>query len=156
MELMTRSDAVEQPRSEHRTTPPSWSVGASCNPKLQVLLIDDEIEQLLPLADVLRRAGIAPTIATSDDEAIFDVQMSRPDVVVLDAEMADRSLLSRLRALASKLPLVLMISVPSREPQIAAMLAIAGVSGIEKPADARRLLGLLCDARRLSAIADRT
>jgi len=156
MEFMTRSDAVEPPRSERRTTPTRWFVGASCNRKLQVLLIDDEIEQLLPLADVLRRAGIAPTIATSDDEAIFDVQMSRPDVVVLDAEMADRSLLSRLRALASKLPLVLMISVPSREPQIAAMLAIAGVSGIEKPVDARRLLGLLCDACRLSAIADRT
>jgi DNA-binding response OmpR family regulator len=156
MEFMTRSDAVEQPRSERCTTPPSWPVGASCNRKLQVLLIDDEIEQLLPLADVLRRAGIAPTIATSDEEAIFDVQMSQPDVVVLDAEMADHSLISRLRALASKLPLVLMISVPSREPQIAAMLEIAGVSGIEKPVDARRLLGLLCDARRCSAIADRT
>lgn len=116
----------------------------SHNTKLQVLLVHDELEQLLPLADVLRHAGMAPTIATSDAEAVFDVQTSLPDVVVLDAEMAVRSLLSRIRALGAELPVVLMIG--ARDPQIAAMLAIAGVSSITKPVDARQLIGLLRDA----------
>ena len=149
---MTRSDAVEQPRSKRCTTPPPrWPDSAFGTRRLQVLLIDDEIEQLLPLADVLRRAGIAPTIATSDAEAIFDVRLSPPDVVVLGAEMAHRSLVSQIRALAPKLPLILMISIPSYDAEIAAMLALAGGFGIEKPVDPQRLLGLLSDHRRPGA-----
>lgn len=153
---MTRSDAVAQPRSKRCTTSPSSFVDEPRTAKLQILLVGDELEQLLPLADVLRHAGMVPTIATSDVEALYDVQMSRPDVVVLDAEMADRSLLSRLRALVAKLPVVLMISVPAHGPQITTMLALDGVVCVEKPVDARRLLDLLSDARRAPATADRT
>ena len=143
---MTRSDVVEQPRSKRFTTPPSCSVSALRSTRLQVLLIDDEIEQLLPLAATLRRAGMVPTIATSDEEALFDVRTSRPDIVVIDAEMADRSLLVGIRALVAKVPMVLMISDPTHDPKIAAMLAIAGVACVEKPVHARRLLELLSDA----------
>ena len=153
---MTRSAAVEQPRSRRCSTPPSWFVGAPGNTKLQVLLIDDEIEQLLPLADALRRAGMLPTIATSDEEALFYVRISPPDVVVLDAEMADRSLLVGIPALAAELPLVLMISAPTNDPRIAAMLAIAGVACVEKPVHAWRLVELLSDAHRAATTANRT
>ena len=85
--------------------------GAPCATRLSVLLVDDEIEHLLRVADVLRYAGMLPTIATSDEEALFDVRTSRPDVVVLDADMADRGLLARIREHVAKLPLVLMIRV---------------------------------------------
>ncbi len=145
---MTRSDVDERPRSKCCATPPSWSVCAPTGTKLQVLLIDDEIEQLLPLADALHRAGMVPTIATSAEEALFDVRTSQPDVVVLDAEMADRSLLVGIRALVAKLPLVLMISAPTHDPKIAAMLAIDGVVCVEKPVHAWRLLELLSKSEK--------
>lgn len=144
---MTRCIVVDELRSTSTATP---SQSTTRQTRLRVLLIDDEIEQLLPLADVLHRAGFVPTIATSDDEALFDVETSPPDVVVVDAEMVDRSLLARLRALISKLPLVLVIGAPTDAPRIAATLATAGVAYIEKPVKARELLDLLSDASRFS------
>lgn len=144
---MTRSDAGDEPRSKQVASSPSWSVGAPGAPGLQVLLIDDEIEQLLPLADVLRRAGLAPMIATSDEEALFHVQTSPPDVVVIDAEMAARSLLCRLRAVVADLPCVLMLRVPAHDAQIAPMLEVDGIVCVEKPVDARQLIRLLSDRR---------
>jgi DNA-binding response OmpR family regulator len=152
---MTRSDAADEPRSKRAVNLSSWPGGAPGMPgtaKLKVLLIDDEVEQLLPLADVLRRAGLAPMIATSDDEALFHVETSPPDVVVIDAEMAERSLLWRLRVVVSNLPCVLMISVSAHDAQLAPMLAIAGVACVEKPVDARHLIRLLSDVHRFAAI----
>lgn len=139
---MTRT-RVEEPRSRL----PAWP-GCAHPLRLQVLLVDDEIDQLLPLADVLRRAGLAPTIATSVDEAEFEVRMSPPDVVVVDAELADRNLLARLRTMVSTLPVVLMSPDARPDAIWRAMLAIAGVVYVEKPVDARRLVELLSDASR--------
>ena len=147
---MTRSDVADEPRTR-RASLPGWSAGVPGVLPLQVLLIDDEVEQLLPLADVLRRAGLAPMIATSDDEALFHVQTAPPDVVVVDAEMAARSLLGRLRAVVSNLPCVLMISVPAHDARLAAMLAMAGVACIEKPVDAQHLIRLISDTRPFTA-----
>ena len=119
------------------------------------MLIDDEMEHLLPLADLLRQSGIVPTIATSDEEALFDIRMSRPDLVVLDAKMAHRGLLVAIRAHVPTLPLVLMISDPTDDPNIAAMLEIADVTCVEKPVHAWRLLELLSDARHIPATTSR-
>ena len=148
---MTRSDVADEPRTR-RASAPSWPAGAPGVLPLQVLLIDDEIEHLLPLADVLRRAGLAPMIATSADEALFHVATAPPDVVVVDAEMAERSLLERLRAVVSNLPCVLMLRVPAHDAQLPAMLATSGVACIEKPVDARQLIRLLSDARPFTAM----
>jgi two-component system, OmpR family, alkaline phosphatase synthesis response regulator PhoP len=144
---MNRSAVVEEPRSKPATSPPHSVVRKN---RLRVLLIDDEIEHLLPLADVLDHAGFVPTIASSGDEALFDIETSPPDVVVVDAAMADPSLLSGLRAVISKRPLVLMISVPLHDARIASMLATTGVAYIEKPVIAQELLDLLSDANRLA------
>lgn len=149
---MTRSDAADEPCSKYAASLPSWAAGAPGTAELEVLLIDDEIEQLLPLADVLRRSGLAPMIATSDDEALFHVGTSPPDVVVIDAGMAERGLLDELRAVVSNLPCVLMISAPAHDAQIAPMLAISGVACVEKPVDARQLIRLLVDAQRFAAV----
>lgn len=113
---------------------------------LRVLLVDAEIDQLLPLADALHRAGLDASIATSADEALFDLEASPPDVVVLDEEMADTSVLSRLRAVAPMLPIVLMATAPASAPRLAALLAIASVTHLQRPVEARMLLELLSDA----------
>ena len=76
------------------------------------------------------------------------MKMSPPDVVVLDVTMADRGLLSRLRALISPLPVVLMRSAARHDALWGAMLATIGVACIDKPVDARRLLGMLSDSKR--------
>jgi len=144
---MTRSNVVEEVRSNRVPRPATWP-GCVSQRGLKVLLVDDEIDQLLPLADVLRRAGLAATIATSDDEVLFEVRVSPPDVVVLDAVMADRGLLYQLRALISTLPVVLMNSGARHDAMWGAMLATAGVASIDKPVDARQLLDLLSDSSR--------
>ena len=114
--------------------------------RLQVLLVDDEIEKLLPLCDALRRAGLAPTIATSIDELLFKIQMCPPDVVVLDAEMANRALFAQLHATA--LPVVLVNSAKRHDMMWRAMLATIGVTCIDKPIDAGMLVELLSDSSR--------
>jgi len=144
---MTRSNVVEEVRSNRVARPATWP-GCVSQRGLKVLLVDDEIDQLLPLADVLRRAGLAATIATSDDEVLFEVRVSPPDVVVLDAEMADRGLLYQLRALISTLPVVLMNSGARHDAMWGAMLATVGVASIDKPVEARQLLDLLSDSSR--------
>jgi DNA-binding NtrC family response regulator len=147
---MSRSSVVvEEVRSNRVPRPPTWA-GCASRSWLQVLLVDDEIDQLLPLADVLRHAGMAPTIATSVDEVLFEVEMSSPDVVVLDADMADRGLLSQLRALISTLPVVLMNSGARHDAMWGAMLATVGVACIDKPVDARKLIDLLSDSSRFT------
>ena len=147
--LMSRSSVVvEEVRSNRVPRPPTWA-GAS-RFRLRVLLVDDEIDQLLPLADILRHGGMAATIATSVDEVLFEVQMSSPDVVVLDADMADRGLFSQLRALISTLPVVLMNSGTRHDAMWGAMLATVGVACIAKPVDARKLIDLLSDSSRFT------
>ncbi len=151
---MNRSAALHQPRSQPRRTPSRCFASELRPARHQVLLIDQEIDHLLPLADALRRAGMVTTIATSDEEALFYVRTSQPDVVVLDAEMADRSLLAGIRTIVAKLPLVLMIGVPTHDPAIAAMLAISGVACVAKPVPAWRLLELISDAHPSSTGVD--
>jgi DNA-binding response OmpR family regulator len=109
------------------------------------LLIDDEIEALLPLAETLRRAGLAPTIATSLDEALFLVAMAPPDIVVIDVHMAACSLLQRLRSQIAHVRFVLMVGVPANDAEIPALLAIDGVAFVEKPVHARQLIRTLAD-----------
>jgi DNA-binding NtrC family response regulator len=144
---MTRSNVVEEVRSNRVPRSAPWA-GCASQLALEVLLADDEIDQLLPLADLLRRAGLAPTIATSADEVVFEVRMSPPDVIVLDAEMAARGLLYQLRALISTVPIVLMNSGARQDAMWTAMLAMVGVASIDKPVDARKVLDLLSDSRR--------
>lgn len=120
---------------------------------LKVLLVDDEIDLLLPLADALRCGGLAATIATSSDEVVFEIGMSPPDVVVLDSELADRGLLAQVRALIATLPVVLMNSAGRPDVTWKAMLATIGVTCVERPIDAPMLLALLSDASRFQRAA---
>jgi len=143
---MSRSGLASVLRAHRSPRPPRWAWAAALRARPQVLLVDDEIDLLLPLADALRAAGLAACIATSRDEALFDVAASPPAVMVLDAELADRQLLIRLRAQVAMLPIVLTSTAPATEPRIAALLAIAGVTHIAKPIEAPRLLDLLSNA----------
>lgn len=143
---MSRSGLAFVPRAQRSPSPPRWLRAAALKTRPQVLLVDDEIDHLLPLADALRAAGLAACIATSRDEALFDVAASPPAVVVLDEKLADRPLLLRLRAQVAMLPIVLTSTAPATEPRIAALLAIAGVTHIAKPIEAPRLLDLLSNA----------
>jgi len=127
-----------------------------CQRRLKVLLVDVEIGHLLPLTEVLRRSGLAATIATSDDEALFEVRVSPPDVVVLDAEIADRGLMNQLRSMISTLPVVLMSSAARHDALWGAMLASVGVTYIDKPVDVQKLLDLLQTQAALSRAVDET
>ena len=140
---MSRSSLAFVHRAHHSASPLSRARAAPLEARLQVLLVDDEIDHLLPLADALHAAGFAACIATSRDEALFDVASSPPAVVVLDADMADRLMLSRIRGLAAMLPIVLTSSAPATEPRIAAQLAIAGVTHLAKPIEVQKLVDLL-------------
>ena len=136
----------QAPLHAHRARPRSRFVSVPHPGRLHVLLVDDEIHPLLPLADALRGAGMMTTLATSDEEALCDVRMSRPDVVVLDANIAERGLLVGIRAVLPSLPVVLMIRVPVHDPALRALLASAHVTYIEKPVHALQLLEVVLDA----------
>ena len=148
---MSRSAVAAVLRSHHTPSPARRATKTGAvETGLRVLLVDAEIDRLLPLADALHRAGLVASIATSTDEAFFDIEASPLDVVVLDGEMADAPLLARLRAVPSMLPIVLMTTAPApaTAPRLAALLAIADVTWLQRPVEAQTLLELLSDASR--------
>lgn len=108
----------------------------------RVLFVNDEIEQLLPFVDLLRVEGIVPTLATSNIEALADVDDDPPDIVVIDAEMqhgAGLTLLAQLRERRPALPVVLIVGTSPRHPLLEACRGAV----LEKPLDISRLSQLL-------------
>lgn len=64
-----------------------------------VVLVEDEPNIALSLAFILRRAGYEVTCVDDGANAIFEIQNRRPDIVILDVMLPNRSGLEILRDL---------------------------------------------------------
>jgi two-component system CheB/CheR fusion protein len=63
----------------------------SGKPPLRVLIVDDQRDMLMTLGILLRSEGIVTELAQRSTEVEDTVENFRPDVVLLDIEMPDRS-----------------------------------------------------------------
>lgn len=81
--------------------------------KVNILLVDDELEFLRPVVTWLKSIGYTVLIATNGQEAIQRVQStSVPDIIFLDIDLPGVSgleVLEKIREFNRQLPVILMI-----------------------------------------------
>lgn len=82
---------------------------------MRVLVVDDEENLADVVARGLRQAGMAVDVSTSGDDALFKIDVTPYDVIVLDRHMPDRSGDEICRELVGRLqrPRILMLTAAS-------------------------------------------
>jgi DNA-binding response OmpR family regulator len=84
------------------------------NPRPSILLVDDEPAITANLAPFLGRSGFAVTVAADGEEALRQIFISPPDLLVLDVLMPrldGREVLRRLRQAGDWTPIILLTQV---------------------------------------------
>jgi len=81
---------------------------------LRVLLVDDEEEFVVTLAERLKLRGIEARVATDGDEALTKVEEELPQVVVLDVMMPGTSGIDVLQHIRRRHPEVRVILLTGR------------------------------------------
>jgi signal transduction histidine kinase/ActR/RegA family two-component response regulator len=114
----------------------------------EVLLVDDNRDAVMMLADVLRLAGHEVTMATSAHDALEHIRRSRPPAVcILDIGLPDISgyeLASRIRGLTSDRPPLLVALTGYGQPHDFVLSKSAGFDHhFVKPADPQALVQLV-------------
>jgi two-component system, OmpR family, response regulator MprA len=104
--------------------------------KATVLVVDDELDIRLTLAQILREEGFRVRLACNGLEALERVAEEEPDLVLLDLIMPivnGWEVLRTLRSSRKDLPIVVLSAVPFED----------GADYIPKPVSYARLLQLL-------------
>jgi two-component system, OmpR family, KDP operon response regulator KdpE len=121
----------------------------SASPAIRVLLVDDEPSIRRALRTPLSEMGFHTTEASRGEEALHLVQTQTFDVVLLDVNMpgmGGMKALTRLRAIAPRLP-ILMLTVVDGEAEKVEALESGADDYITKPFSIRE-----CAARMRSAV----
>lgn len=132
------------------------SASASATP-IQVLLVDDEPSIRRALRTPLNEMGFATTEASRGEEAIQLVQSQNFDVVLLDVNMpgiGGMKTLARLRAMAPRLPILMLTVVDGEEEKVAA-LECGADDYITKPFSIREVIARMRSAVRRAQAPDR-
>jgi DNA-binding NtrC family response regulator len=96
--------------------------------KMQILVVDDEVEFASTLVERLSLRGIEARSANRGEEALELVAAHKPDVVVLDLKMPDLSgleVLSRIKAIDPAIQVIMLTGHGS---------SAAGIDGMERGA----------------------
>ena len=118
--------------------------------RMQILIVDDEVEFASTLVERLALRGIEARSANRGADALALVEAKIPDVVILDLKMPDLSgleVLSRIKSIDPTIEIIILTGHGS---------AAAGIEGMEqgafdymmKPVDLTALLGKIEQAYR--------
>jgi CheY-like chemotaxis protein len=117
---------------------------------LRVLIVDDDRDSLLTLGLLLREAGMYVHLLRTGVQVLEAVSSFKPDVVVLDLVLPDRSGLEIAEDItlryADDCPVLIAITAHSSEPDRRLAKAAGFEEFIAKPYDPQTLL------RRLAAL----
>jgi CheY-like chemotaxis protein len=103
----------------------------------QVLLVDDEEDFRLATSQALHKRGFEVTGVGSGEEAIQTINLSRPDIVLLDLKMPGLNgieTLQRIRATEKTLPVIILTGHGSLHDALAG-INLEIVDFIQKPVD---------------------
>ena len=108
-----------------------------------VLLVDDDPDMLRLLATWLKAAGLSAQVAQSGSEALSQIAISRPDIVITDLFMEGMdgmALLTQIHASNPLLP-VIMLSGQAQIPDAVKATHLGISAFLTKPVDRETLLG---------------
>ncbi|MBA3499376.1 MAG: response regulator [Myxococcota bacterium] len=120
--------------------------------RVRALLVDDDARQREGLAELLRRAGIAVTLADCGSMALQHAAVQTFDVALVDLELPDVSgseLVAQLRARRPKLSIIVVSGHPADSDAVRSLDA-CDARYLEKPLDIEALLAEIthCTAKR--------
>ncbi|MBN7769746.1 DNA-binding response regulator [Marinobacter daepoensis] len=112
-----------------------------------VLLVDDRPEELRPLIRVLTREGFRLSVVAAARKAVYQAQLVRPDIIVLDLHMPDMDGLAVCRLLrespvTQEIPVIFLSSSTSVDDRLAG-LKWGAVDFVVKPYTAEEVLARL-------------
>jgi len=122
-----------------------------------LLLVDDELGQVAPLAEILSDEGLLVTTALNGHDALQRLMEHKPDLVALDVQMPGISGLELLRLIHDRwpdLPVVLVTAFTPDHPGIAAAIRTPATWYVGKPVDLAQLLSTLVELVRAHAPSD--
>jgi len=126
-------------------------------PSIRVLLVDDEVAIRRALRTPLNELGFQTEEASRSEEALHLVRTESFDVVLLDIQMpgiGGMKTLARLRALAPRLP-ILMLTVQDSEEQKVEALECGADDYITKPFSIRECIARIRSAVRRAQTPER-
>jgi two-component system KDP operon response regulator KdpE len=117
----------------------------------RVLVIDDEPEITRALRSILTAHGFAPSLAGTADDGLDQLQRQRPDVLLLDLVLPDKSGLEVTRIirqdLALDLPIIVLSAYAEEESKVQA-LDLGADDFLTKPFGVKELLARMRAALR--------
>lgn len=108
----------------------------------RILLVDDELDFITPLAKRLRRRGLDVQIATSGPEALVMLDEIPADMVLLDIKMEGMDGVKTLSEIKRRHPQVevVMLTAHASPDIVISSLAMGACGYLMKPADLNELL----------------
>ena len=118
--------------------------------RTKLLLVDDEEDFILPLAERLRLRNYDTRVATSGEAALSEIQKERPDIVLLDLRMPVMGGLEVLEKIKTKDTAidVIMLTGQLDDQSVEEGLKAGATDYIVKPIDIEELIDKLQDIRK--------
>ena len=118
--------------------------------RTKLLLVDDEEDFILPLAERLRLRNYDTRVATSGEAALSEIQKERPDIVLLDLKMpvmGGLEILEKIKTKNSAIE-VIMLTGQGDDQSWEEGLNAGATDYIVKPIDIEDLMDKLQDIRK--------
>ncbi len=119
--------------------------------KFRVLLVDDEVDFISPLAERLRLRGIGAEIATNGYDALKKIETDPPQVIVLDVLMPGISGLELLKRIKRQFPQIPVILLTGRSSWDSTQgIRLGAYDCLMKPLKIEELIPILSEAANFS------
>lgn len=118
--------------------------------RTKLLLVDDEEDFILPLAERLRLRNYDTRVATGGEAALSEIQKERPDIVLLDLKMpvmGGLEILEKIKTENSAIE-VIMLTGQGDDQSWEEGLNAGATDYIVKPIDIEDLMDKLQDIRK--------
>ena len=92
----------------------------------KVLIVDDDREIVLALAELMRRQGLTPVVASDGDSALESIRREHPDLLLVDFQMPGKNgleVMQKAKALDEDLPVILLTGFAEVRGAVAAIRA---------------------------------
>jgi len=121
-----------------------------------VLLVDDEVEFVATVAKRLKRRGLEVGTAHSGEEALEQIEVGAPDVVILDVKMPGLSGIETLKRIRQENPLVEVIMLTGHASVDVAIegMEMGAFDYLMKPVGIDELIYKIQDAFRKKSIQE--